>query len=316
MPISRGLSADLRGLGLVPIIDEPLANKGFWRIGGPADAWVEVHTLEQLRGVMALGVEVTVVGNGSNLLVADAGIRGVALRLSGDLRDGRLLPRAAGGPVAEVGAGMMNTVLLHRLRREGLGGLAALAGVPGTLGGAVRMNAGWSLGELGPRVAAVQVVLPGGALEELAGSALGFGYRRSRLPPGAVVATVRLDLLDDPGEVEAEVEVVRTHLQRRKATQPLDQPSCGSVFKNPPGDSAGRLLEAAGLKGRQIGAARISDLHANFIVNTGGARAEDVWRLVRAARDSVWARDGVLLEPEVHPVGDWAPDHWPLPPPG
>lgn len=314
MTATEGLLADLRALGLVPSIDEPMSRRGFWRIGGPADVYVEVHGLEQLQAVQALGVPVTVVGNGSNLLVADAGIRGAVVRLCGDLRDAVFAP-GPDGPEVHVGGGMMNTVLLGRLRKAERGGAAALAGVPGTLGGAVRMNAGWSMGEIGERVRSVQVVLPGGAVEEISAADLRFGYRRASLPAGAVVSVVRLRLLHDPQEVAAEAEAMRAHLERRRQTQPLDLPSCGSVFKNPPGDTAGRLLDAAGLKGTQRGGARISDLHANFIVNTGEARAIDVWWLVRHARDTVAHRFGVVLEPEVHAVGEWEPGHWPLPPP-
>lgn len=309
MSASPALLAALRRAGLDPLPDEPLARRGFWRIGGPADVWVDVHDEDQLVAVMSLGQPVTVVGAGSNLLVADAGIRGITMRLVGTLRDGTIGPQGA-----DLGAGMMNTVLLARLRKAGLGGAAALAGVPGTLGGAVRMNAGWSLGELGERVEEVDLVLPGGERQRRTAEQLAFGYRHADLPPGAVVSRVRLRLLSQPDAVAEEAATIRQHLDRRKATQPLDQPSCGSVFKNPPGDTAGRLQDAAGLKGTRRGGAMISDKHANFIVNTGGATADDVWWLVRHARDTVWERFGVALQPEVHPVGDWPPDRWPLPP--
>jgi len=307
--LALALARDLRALGLAPLLDEPMARRGFWRIGGPADVYVEVGSVDLLQGALALGAPVTVVGNGSNLLVADAGIRGLTLRLVGELRDGSLSAEGA-----RVGAGMMNTVLLARLRKAGLGGLGCLAGVPGTVGGAVRMNAGTVLGEVGARVRAVEVVLPGGALQRLPGPDLSFGYRHAALPPGAVVATVELELCSGAEEVAAEQAAMTRHLERRMATQPLDQPSCGSVFRNPPGDAAGRLLEAAGLKGTRHGGAMISDKHANFIVNLGGATAQEAWWLVRHARDRVWAAFGVALEPEVHAVGDWPPGHWPLPP--
>lgn len=308
MAASAGLRAALSGLEVQ--FDEPLSRRGYYRIGGPADAWVEVQTLDQLRGLMALGLPVTVVGNGSNLLVADAGIRGLVVRLGGALREAELSPG-----VAWVGGGMLNMVLLSRLRRAGLGGLAALAGVPGTLGGAVVMNAGWSLGEIGPRVLSAELVLPGGELAMLGPEELAFSYRRARLPAGAVVSRVQLRLEQDPAVVEEEARSVAVQLERRKATQPLDQPSCGSVFKNPPGDAAGRLVEAVGLKGAQRGGARFSEKHANFIVNTGEARAIEVWELVCLARSRVWSRFGRLLEPEVHAVGDWPAGCWPLPPP-
>ncbi|MCK6507554.1 UDP-N-acetylmuramate dehydrogenase [Myxococcota bacterium] len=308
--VGPALARALVDLGLSPLVDEPMSRHGFWRIGGPADVWVEVPDLASLRAVMALGAPVTVVGNGSNLLVADQGIRGVALRLAGSLRDARLDPQGA-----RVGGGMMNSVLLARLQRAGRGGLASLAGVPGTVGGAVRMNAGTALGEVGAVVREVTVVLPGGAVAVLPAEALGFAYRHATLPPGAVVAEVALTLQDDPEAVAREQAEIDHHLARRKATQPLDQPSCGSVFRNPQGDAAGRLIEAAGLKGASRGGARISDKHANFIVNTGGATAMDTWALVRLARDTVWRRFGVRLEPEVHAVGDWPDGCWPLPEP-
>lgn len=308
--VGPALARALVDLGLSPLVDEPMARRGFWRIGGPADVWVEVGDLASLRAVMALGAPVTVVGNGSNLLVADQGIRGVALRLSGALREATLDDQGA-----RVGGGMMNTVLLGRLQRAGRGGLASLAGVPGTLGGAVRMNAGTVLGEVGARVREVTVVLPGGEVQVLPAPALGFAYRHATLPPGAVVAEVALSLLDDPAQVAHEQAEIEHHLARRRATQPLDQPSCGSVFRNPPGDAAGRLIEAAGLKGTRRGGAQVSERHANFIVNTGGATAMDTWALVRLVRDAVWARFGVRLEPEVHAVGDWPAGCWPLPEP-
>lgn len=309
-PGAEAIARQLTALGLSPKLDEPMSRRGYWRIGGPADVWVEVQDVEGLSAVMALGAPVTVVGNGSNLLVADAGIRGVTVKLVGAFRDATLT--LTGGVV---GAGMMNTVLLARLQRAGLGGAAALAGVPGTVGGAVRMNAGTSLGEIGDRVVAVDVVMPGGAPLRLETQHLAFAYRWAQLPPGSVVTRVHLALLSDLALVAAEQETIAHHLARRRATQPLDQPSCGSVFRNPPGDAAGRLIDQAGLKGTRRGGARISDKHANFIVNTGDASALDCWWLVKHARDVVLERFGVRLEPEVHAIGDWPDGHWPLPEP-
>jgi UDP-N-acetylmuramate dehydrogenase len=142
---------------------------------------------------------------------------------------------------------------------------------------------------------------------------LDFSYRHARLPPGAFISRARLRLCAEG--LEEESQRVAHHLSRRKATQPLELPSCGSVFKNPPGDHAGRLIEAAGLKGRALGGARISDKHANFIVNEGGALASEVRALVRLARDEVWSRFAVALEPEVHAIGRHPVEEWPLPPP-
>lgn len=311
MGASPGLLASLRALGLDPRPGEPLARLGYWRMGGPADVYVEVGSVEALLGAFALGEPVTVLGNGSNLLVADAGIYGLTVRLTGALREARIE-----GDEAWVGAGLLNTVLLSRLARAGKGGLGCLAGVPGTVGGAVRMNAGTVLGEIGPRVRSIEVVLPGGEQVELPGEALGFDYRTARLPEGAVILGVRLRLESEPEAVSREQEAMQRHLKHRKETQPLDLPSCGSVFRNPPGQAAGRLIEGVGLKGTRRGDAAISEKHANFIVNLGQARAMDCWELIRLARDRVWAETGTVLVPEVHAVGEWPQGHWPLPQPG
>jgi UDP-N-acetylmuramate dehydrogenase len=309
----QALFQRLRELGLEPRADVPLASLGYWRVGGPADLFLVVEDSDQLAAVLgaAADVPVTVLGNGSNLLVSDRGIRGLTLRLGGRFKDSDT-GTDGDGPWVEAGAGLMNTVLLARLARLGWGGLAALAGVPGTIGGAIRMNAGTHLGEIGERVLHVDVVLTDGGSRRLEPSDLGFAYRWAQLPSGAIVTGARLRALDDPEAVTAEREAVRSHLARRRATQPLDKPSCGSVFRNPTGDAAGRLIEVAGLKGCRRGGAMISDVHANFIINTGDATAEDVRWLVQHARDTVYTTAGIRLEPEVHAVGDWG-DDWPLP---
>lgn len=304
----------LADLGLRPRLAAPLARRGWWRLGGPADLYVEAPSPEALAAVLAQGPPVMVLGNGSNLLVADAGVRGVVVKLTGDFRAS---PVAEGpdGPEVVAGGGLYNTVLLKRLDALGLSGLGCLAGVPGTVGGAVRMNAGTHLGELGSRVRQVEVALPSGALSVLTPHDLGFSYRRAQLPAGAIVTRAWLRLTADPTQVAADRVAVQAHLDRRRATQPLDQPSCGSVFKNPPGDAAGRLIDSCGLKGTRHGGAQISERHANFIVNTGGATALDVYTLVRLARQTVFTQHGVVLEPEVHAVGDWPAGLWPLPAP-
>lgn len=308
--------AELEAAGLGPHRDVPLARRGWWRVGGPADLWVEPADLGGLQAAMATAARhdlpVTVLGNGSNLLVADAGIRGLTIKLTGRFRESRV-EDTDDGPLVTAGAGLMNTVLLARLDRAGIHGLGCLAGVPGTIGGAVRMNAGTHLGEIGARVVSVELVLRGGAVQRVPATALDFRYRRATLPAGAVVSRVWLRLART-GLDEARA-AVRHHLDRRKATQPLDQPSCGSTFKNPPGDAAGRLIDAAGLKGHRIGGACISEKHANFFLNTGDASASELRALIVHARDTVWRHAGVLLEPEVHAVGDWPDGAWPLPAP-
>lgn len=309
------ISAALVAAGARVRADAPLARRGWWRVGGPADLWAELSTPDQLALALALardnGLPVSVVGNGSNLLVADAGIRGLVIKLVGAFRDSAV-EDGPEGPLLVAGGGAQNVVLLKRLDKAGLHGLGALAGVPGTLGGAVRMNAGTHLGELGDRVHSVELALPDGTLLRQPAAALAFGYRRATLPPGAIVTRAWIRVGADG--LDAARAAVAHHLARRRATQPLDQPSCGSTFKNPPGDAAGRLIDAAGLKGHRIGGAQISEKHANFFLNTGSATATDLHALVCHARAAVHAAFGIALVPEVHPAGDWPPGSWPLPP--
>jgi UDP-N-acetylmuramate dehydrogenase len=293
------LQAALEALGLAVRAGEPIARHGFWRIGGPGDLLVDVPDAATLARVRALGTPILVLGKGSNLLVSDRGVRGITVVLGGAFRSSSIE-----GDLVEAGAGLPNAVLLQRLQKLGVGGLGALAGVPGTLGGAIRMNAGTRLGEISERVHEVELLLADGRLERVAASALQFGYRKAILPPDAIVTRVWLRISAEG--VETERAAIAEHLAYRKATQPLELPSCGSVFKNPPGDSAGRLVEAAGLKGTVAGDAQISDLHANFIVNRGAASAADVVALVCLARDTVRDRFSIALEPEVHVAGDWA----------
>ncbi len=315
-----GASLKLIMAGMEPIKDVSMAKQGYWRVGGPADLLVDVHDEAQLAAVMDTYIPVTVLGNGSNLLVADEGIRGIVIRLKGNLRalafrdpsQGPKLVDTLTGPmgIAVVGGGTMNTVLLHKLDKMGIGGLGCLAGVPGTIGGAIRMNAGTRLGEICQKVAFVRVMLPNGKVQNLSPDALNFSYRRATLPKGAVVTRVGLWVSRAiHGEEQAQI---REHLEYRKASQPLDQPSCGSTFKNPPGDAAGRLIDAAGLKGATEGGAKISDKHANFFINHNNATAMDIYRLIKRARTAVQAQFDVSLVPEVHPVGDWPDGLWPL----
>ncbi len=287
--------------GCVVTPSRPLAKLAYWRVGGAAEAYVEVATLDQLVGVQASGLPVTVLGNGSNALVHDDGVPGLVVRLVGELASLRL-----DGTSARVGAGMRLNVLLARLDRAGLAGGEPFAGIPGTLGGAVVMNAGSLLGETKELVQAVTVVLSGGAQRRLTPDELCFSYRHAVLPPGAVVA--HGDLVFTDQDVAARLARRQAFLARRKATQPLDKPSCGSTFTNPPGDHAARLIDAAGLKGTRRGGAEISRKHANFIVNLGGASAEDIRWLIAHARVTVRDRFGVWLTPEVKLLGPWSPD--------
>jgi len=291
----------LADAGCVVTPGRPLAKLAYWRVGGPAEAWVEVSTLDQLVAVQASGLAVTVLGNGSNALIHDDGISGLVVRLVGELAGLRI-----DGQAARVGAGLRLNVLLARLDRAGLAGGEPFAGIPGTLGGAVVMNAGSLLGETAELVTAVTVVLAGGEVLTLDPDDLGFAYRHAVLPPGAVVA--HADLVFTDQDVPARRARRQAFLARRKATQPLDKPSCGSTFTNPPGDHAARLIDVSGLKGTRRGGAEISEKHANFIVNLGGATAEDIRWLIAHARVTVREQHGVWLTPEVRLLGDWPPD--------
>lgn len=315
-----GASLKLIMAGMEPVKDAPLSKHGYWRVGGPADLMVDVHDEHMLAAVLDTDLPVTVLGNGSNLLVADAGIRGIVVRLKGNFRALAFRdPKQSSGlsdnlsspmGIALVGAGMMNTVLLHKLDALEIGGLGCLAGVPGTVGGAIRMNAGTRLGEIGDKVAFVRVLLPNGGTQTLTPEDIDFRYRRATLPEGAIVT--RVGLWVSRAIYATERAQIQEHLEYRRGSQPLDQPSCGSTFKNPDGDAAGRLIDAAGLKGTQVGGAQISEKHANFFINTGDATAMDLYTLIKTARDTVRERFDVVLEPEVHAVGDWPEGAWPL----
>jgi len=295
------LTARLRGEA---VRDAPLAPRTSIRVGGPADLLVRPADAEDLveclRAARELGVPVHVLGGGANTLVADRGVRGVVLRLPPDLG-----AEAAAPPRLLLPAGLATGKAVQRAHAAGLVGAEFLRGIPGTLGGAVAMNAGTRAGEMKDVVEHVEVATADGRRDVLARD-LGFAYRTCRLPAGAVVT--RVGLLLQRGDVPAAAKAMDEAWEQRAATQPLDQPSFGSTFRNPPGDAAGRLLEAAGLKGHRIGGAEVSTRHANFVVNTGGATARDVLALVRLMRERVRERFGVTLETEVRPVGDFAGD--------
>ena len=260
-----------------------------------------------MRATRDTGCPVFLLGKGSNLLVSDAGIRGLVVGLGGALAAVRVL----GGepPHIEAGAGLALTALLARARQEGWTGLECFAGIPGTVGAAVVMNAGSHLGETVEPLVDIDVVLPDGSLQTLPKADLRMSYRTAHLPPGAVIALARFQTTGaDPVDSQARV---REFLLRRKATQPLDLPSCGSTFRNPSGDYAGRLIEAAGLKGFTIGGAQVSEKHANFIVNTGGATAREIRLVIEHVQARVEGLFGVRLRREVRYAGDWT--GWPDP---
>ncbi len=267
------------------------------RVGGPVDALATPAHRQGLGALLGLCREHEVpcrpVGRGFNLLIADEGVDGVLVQLSHfkriELEEGCLYAEA----------GVSHATLTSTCRTHGLTGLEFGAGIPGSLGGWIAMNAGIGVRETKDVVQEIEVVAPDGRGPRWLGrDELDFGYRSLRsLAPGSVVVAARLAVeRAAPADIAARID---EHLAHRQQTQPLDVPSCGSVFKNPPGGFAGQLLEAAGMKGVAEGAAMISSVHANFIVNTGGATASDVLRLIERAREAVARSSQVELETEV-----------------
>ena len=287
-------------------IDEPLAKHTSFRIGGPADLLLTAPSVELLAGCLAsaaeLGVPVTVLGGGTNVLVADRGVRGLVVRLGREFEyrrwtvddDTALLDVGAAARLARVVA---DAVL------RGYGGLEFAAGIPGSVGGGALMNAGAFGGELGNAIEHIEVVSLAGERRRLVRTELEFSYRKLALPVGVVVTSVRFRLTRAPAaKLRGTVQEVQA---KRRSRQPSGFPNAGSIFKNPAGEFAGRLIEQAGLKGAAVGKAQVSPDHANFIVNLGGARARDVRDLMSLVQGAVWRRSGIWLEPEVRLVGDW-----------
>jgi UDP-N-acetylmuramate dehydrogenase len=284
--------------------DAPLAPYTSWRIGGPADALLLVETTDELAGVLSLVAKRKlpwyVLGSGSNLLVGDGGIRGIVVRLAADFT--RLeITEEPEHVVVRAGASSSLSLLVGQAASRGALGIDGLAGIPGSVGGALRMNAGTDR-EIGEFVRDVWVQTP--AKPEPHAVTPQYFYRHTTLARDAIVASVTLAF--ERGEPGAVRERLQERLVRRKKTQPLQFPNAGSCFRNPPGDKAGRLIEAAGAKGWSEGGAEVSELHANFILNRGDAKAADVASLLARVRRAVLEKFGVELELEVHFVGVFA----------
>lgn len=272
-----------------------------WRVGGRARRAFTPRSVAELADFLASGEAeppLVWVGHGSNLLVRDGGIRGTVI-FTRHLRG--LEPVGEGRVRAE--AGVSAPKLARWCADRGLAGAAFLAGIPGTLGGALAMNAGAYGGEIADVLVAVETLDAGGGLHRWSPEAFDFAYRHAALPEGHWFIAAHLGLTpgDDPAELRARTKEL---LGRRSRSQPLERPNAGSVFRNPPGDHAGRLIEASGLKGARQGAAEVSPRHANFIVNRGGATATDIETLMRRVQERVEAVSEVWLEPEVRIVGE------------
>lgn len=284
----------------------PLARYTSFRIGGPADVFAEPTTLEELQTLLALlhaeSLPFFLLGGGTNILVSDKGVRGVVIKL-GDGFNYACWEEQGEAAVVKVGAANSLGRFVREATRKGYQGMEFAEGIPGSVGGGLLMNAGAFGGELSRVVTAIRGVEKEGRLARLSGEAIGFAYRRTALPPQFVVTEVELYL--QRGEL-TEMAAAMEHAQRKRhQNQPHGYPNAGSIFKNPQGTYAGRLIEAAGLKGCTQGKACISEHHANFIVNTGGASATDVKCLMEHVQHVVWEKNQVWLEPEVRLIGEW-----------
>lgn len=284
------------------LINEPLAKYTTWRIGGPADVLVIPGNQDELSELMRILHEHqilwTQLGRGSNLLVADKGIRGVVVKLGegfdyAEFVEDRII---AGGAHSVVKLSVMAS-------KRGLSGLEFAGGIPGSVGGAVYMNAGAHGSDTSQILQSARIVRPDGEIATYSVEDMQYAYRHSILQeqPGIVIEASFQMKVGDRTTITTEMN---EHKDRRRRTQPLQQPSAGSVFRNPPGDHSARLIESAGLKGYQIGGAQISTQHANFIVNTGQSTATDVLALISHVQQEVFKQFGIQLQPEVYLIGE------------
>ena len=273
-----------------------------FRVGGRAEAVCFVHELPVLSELILFmdseNIPWVVVGKGSNLLVTDRGIKGAVIILKGKLAE----VQEEENDIFVAGGGISTERFLKYCVQHELSGMEFMAGIPGTLGGAVIMNAGAHGEEIEKRINKIGIVNQDGKTVEMDRSQISFGYRKSSIPEKSVVHAVSLEL--ERGERGLIREKIRDYLNKRKETQPIDMPSCGSVFKNPEGDYAGRLIEQCGLKGKSIGDAIVSPKHANYIVNNGKAKASEILELIEYIKKEVRDKTGVVLEPEIRVAGE------------
>ncbi|TKI54689.1 UDP-N-acetylmuramate dehydrogenase [Brevibacillus antibioticus] len=282
--------------------DEPLANHTTWRIGGPADLLIQPKDKASLQKALQIihrhEIPWSVIGRGSNLLVRDRGIRGAVLKVAEGLSHCEFR-----GEEVCVGAGYSMIRLAVETGKMGLTGMEFAGGIPGTVGGAVYMNAGAHGSDLSRILIDAEILFENGESKVLSNEELSFSYRTSLLQKQkGIVLEARFQLRK--GDSEEIAATLAANKERRRNTQPLQMPCAGSVFRNPPNDHAGRLIEAAGLKGYQIGGAQVSEKHSNFIVNCGGATAADVLTLITHVRSTILEKNGIDLHPEVLVVGE------------
>ena len=307
-PSHAALAEILRRLGAGACANEPMGNHASLRIGGPADVFLAARTtsrlIEAVELASSLGVPWRVIGSGSNVLISDDGIDGLVVKSAMTSRSWKLLPSGSEA-TAEAEAGCILASLARQTAQDGLEGLEWAINVPGTVGGAVVNNSGAFGSSIAEHLARATVLLPGQGLTTMTPEQLGLAYRTSVLKRGELQGVVLSGAFGLKPGARAEIQARMHDTQRaRQAAQPTG-PSLGSMFANPQGDAAGRLIEAAGLKGSRCGGAEVSALHANFMLNRGGARAQDVLALMRQAQHAVWQEAGHWLVPEVQLVGRW-----------
>lgn len=281
--------------------DEPLRRYTAWKIGGPADALLEPRSIEELVAALetarANGIPTTVLGGGTNVLVRDGGIRGLTIRLAKVLNNVEISENRV---VAD--AGVLYPALANATAGRGLAGLEFATGIPGTVGGAVYMNAGAYGGET-VDVLAWADIYRDGRVERMANAELDLSYRHSILHEHPDWTVLRAGYVLKPGDAEELKARIRKFRMQRMNGSP-SKPSCGSTFKRPPGDFPGRVIEAAGLKGTRIGQIEVSPVHANYLVNHGGGAADDALKLIELVRETVREKLGIELEQEVRVVGE------------
>ena len=297
------LLAIFAGCTAKPLLaQEPMAKHTSFRIGGPADVLAQPADEAELAALLKRAAEhavpVTLIGNGSNLLVRDKGIRGLVIKLSNSFSDMKAL-----GNELTFGSGISLAMASKKAASLSLSGLEFAVGIPGTIGGAVYMNAGAYDGEMAKVVTSVRVMDMQGKISELQASELDFAYRHTALQNSGLIVTSVTCVLQ-PDEADAIAAKMADFSQRRISKQPLELPSAGSMFKRPPGYFAGTLIDQTGLKGYTVGGAQVSTKHAGFVVNVGGATAQDVLQLISDVQSKVFAAHGVRLEPEVLVLGE------------
>lgn len=284
------------------LVNEPMSKHTTFKIGGPCDYLATPANEEELvlliETAKKLELPITLIGNGSNLLVRDKGIRGLVIKVANQMSDEKIE-----GNRLTFGAGITLALAAHKAAKLGLTGMEFASGIPGTLGGAVYMNAGAYDGEMRNIIKSVRVLKTDGTFVDLSNEELGFGYRKSSLQgSGGIVVAVTLELaFGDKTDIQAKM----TEFNRLRTTkQPLDKPSAGSMFKRPPGYFAGTLIDQTGLKGYTVGGAQVSTKHAGFVVNIGGATCSDVLDLIKYVQTKIMEAHGVFLEIEPLVLGE------------